>query len=58
MFGVLNGTGIFYLIFADGKIQPWNNPNEQIHLNGHNGHNSNYTENEKKNNEISLTKNF
>lgn len=21
------GTGFFYLIFADGKIQPWNDPN-------------------------------
>ena len=26
VFGVLIGTGIFYLIFADGKIQSWNDP--------------------------------
>lgn len=24
------GTGIFYLIFADGKIQRWNNPNAAV----------------------------
>jgi hypothetical protein len=27
VFGILIGTGFFYLIFADGKTQPWNNPN-------------------------------
>jgi hypothetical protein len=37
VFGILIGTGIFYLIFADGKVQKWNNPKEQ-----HN--NLNYTE--------------
>lgn len=26
IFGILIGTGIFYLIFADGKVQPWNDP--------------------------------
>jgi hypothetical protein len=26
VFGVLLSTGLFYLIFADGKIQKWNNP--------------------------------
>ena len=32
-FGVLIGTGIIYLLFADGKIQPWNNP-QSAHSNG------------------------
>lgn len=27
VFGILIGTGFFYLIFADGKIQRWNDPN-------------------------------
>lgn len=26
VFGVLLGTGLFYLLFADGKEQKWNNP--------------------------------
>lgn len=26
VFGILLGTGLFYLVFADGKVQPWNNP--------------------------------
>lgn len=26
VFGILIGTGFFYLIFADGKVQPWNEP--------------------------------
>lgn len=26
VFGILVGTGVFYLIFADGKIQSWNDP--------------------------------
>jgi hypothetical protein len=27
VFGILIGTGLFYLVFADGKVQPWNDPN-------------------------------
>lgn len=26
VFGILIGTGAFYLIFADGEVQHWNNP--------------------------------
>ena len=26
VFGILIGTGLFYLIFADGKVQAWNVP--------------------------------
>lgn len=26
VFGILLSTGIFYLTFADGKIQSWNDP--------------------------------
>lgn len=51
VFNILIGTGICYLIFADGKIQPWNSPQEQeVHLNGVNGHQleNNQTEDEKK----------
>jgi hypothetical protein len=28
VFGILLGTGLFYLVFADGRVQPWNNPSE------------------------------
>ena len=28
VFGILLGTGLFYLVFADGKVQPWNDPNK------------------------------
>lgn len=27
VFGILIATGLFYMIFADGKIQRWNDPN-------------------------------
>ena len=30
VFGILLGTGLFYLIFADGQVQPWNDPNKSI----------------------------
>lgn len=26
VFGILFGTGFFYLLFADGEVQPWNDP--------------------------------
>lgn len=26
VFGILIGTGLIYLLFADGKIQSWNDP--------------------------------
>lgn len=26
VFGILLATGLFYLLFADGEVQPWNNP--------------------------------
>lgn len=26
VFGILLGTGVFYLVFADGEIQHWNSP--------------------------------
>lgn len=28
VFGILLVTGVFYLFFADGEIQHWNNPNK------------------------------
>lgn len=27
VFGILFGTGFFYLLFADGRVQPWNDAN-------------------------------
>ncbi|CRK93649.1 CLUMA_CG007178, isoform A [Clunio marinus] len=36
VFGILIATGLFYLIFADGKIQKWNDPNiQKNHSNGY-----------------------
>lgn len=39
-FGILISTGIFYFIFADGKIQAWNDPKtRRSYTNGvENGH--------------------
>lgn len=37
VFGILLGTGLFYSIFADGKVQPWNNPNESSTKTAENG---------------------
>lgn len=34
VFGILLGTGLFYLIFADGKVQPWNDPKALRNQNG------------------------
>ena len=28
VFGILLGTGVIYLFFADGEVQHWNNPNK------------------------------
>ncbi|KAJ6633662.1 putative inorganic phosphate cotransporter [Pseudolycoriella hygida] len=34
VFGILLGTGLFYLVFADGEIQHWNNPtrSKELHM--------------------------
>jgi hypothetical protein len=31
VFGILLATGLFYLIFADGTVQSWNDPNNRRH---------------------------
>lgn len=32
VFGILLATGLFYLVFADGKIQPWNDPSRKSNI--------------------------
>jgi hypothetical protein len=37
VFGILIATGLFYLIFADGSVQKWNDPNAADAPNAENG---------------------
>lgn len=52
-FGVLIGTGIVYLLLADGKVQPWNDPkansNDLTNNDAHEAHELNHDHNGKLN---------